>query len=407
MPPQHKYDEAALLRELQDHNNFFDSVVNMIPAKLYVAGNTGESKFCETYWGHSCIDALYGCSVPCILFWNLTLALFVGDEAYNPKYFKGQHKESKESRRARNKAAKRQKFDPSLAETTRETKERIQKESEHVSKQDIVVDQEVTESTAMVTTSNEPSTPTPNSSNNASRVQALRAKLNAKIAELRAKRPQAASTVSKRAARRAEKQRRQQEAKNKKAFAQKSMKTTISLQKEAASSPLIADLERLDFGKLAGLNSRDKNKSLANMNKTKNLQKMLKDAQEKKERLEQLKSTQSEKAHDIMWGDTLKEASGERVKDDPNQIKKKLKQKAAKKAKSQKAWKSRTAAVSQQADERQKIRSHNLTQRKLGASVNLSKKRIVLEEGKPKRSRPGFEGRKQGFLNKGGKKSQQ
>jgi hypothetical protein len=62
-------------------------------------------------------------------------------------------------------------------------------------------------------------------------------------------------------------------------------------------------------------------------------------------------------------------------------------------------------------DERQKIRNHNLQKRKLGGSVgaNLSKKRIVDEGGEGKNkskdgtnrrlSRPGFEGRKQDFLN--------
>jgi 60S ribosome biogenesis protein Rrp14 len=39
MPPlQH----SNLLRELQEENAFFDSLVDMIPAKLYVAGNSGK-----------------------------------------------------------------------------------------------------------------------------------------------------------------------------------------------------------------------------------------------------------------------------------------------------------------------------------------------------------------------------
>jgi hypothetical protein len=51
-------------------------------------------------------------------------------------------------------------------------------------------------------------------------------------------------------------------------------------------------------------------------------------------------------------------------------------------------------------DERQKIRSHNLNKRKIGgaAGANLSKTRIEEDSDKTK-SRPGFEGRKQGFLN--------
>jgi hypothetical protein len=43
MPPLH--DPGYLLRELQDNNAFFDSLVDMIPAKLYIAGNTGAFSF--------------------------------------------------------------------------------------------------------------------------------------------------------------------------------------------------------------------------------------------------------------------------------------------------------------------------------------------------------------------------
>lgn len=61
----------------------------------------------------------------------------------------------------------------------------------------------------------------------------------------------------------------------------------------------------------------------------------------------------------------------------------------------------------QKMDERQKIRSHNLNKRKQGGmeGSNLSRKRIEEEPTKNTRetrrlSRPGFEGKKQGFLNK-------
>ncbi len=45
MPPQHKSltDPKALFKELSDNNAFFDDLVDMIPAKLYVAGNSGKN----------------------------------------------------------------------------------------------------------------------------------------------------------------------------------------------------------------------------------------------------------------------------------------------------------------------------------------------------------------------------
>lgn len=45
MAPYHS--SAALLKELQEHNAFFDELVDMIPAKLYIAGNTGELSACQ------------------------------------------------------------------------------------------------------------------------------------------------------------------------------------------------------------------------------------------------------------------------------------------------------------------------------------------------------------------------
>ena len=98
-----------------------------------------------------------------------------------------------------------------------------------------------------------------------------------------------------------------------------------------------------------------------------------------------------------------------------------MKRKAKKKAKSAKAWEARTEQLKDAKDQKQKIRSHNLEKRKLGGTVaaNLSKKRIATEEDKdtegkkekrPRlgpyagagaggKSRAGFEGKRQAFIN--------
>jgi hypothetical protein len=108
---------------------------------------------------------------------------------------------------------------------------------------------------------------------------------------------------------------------------------------------------------------------------------------------------------------------------DPAIIKKAIKRKAKKKVASAKAWNSRIEKVQGAVSERQRIRSHNIDQRKLGGvtAANLSSKRIVTDkdsattnteggDGKdvkgekrrrlgPHSNRAGFEGKKNGFIN--------
>lgn len=383
MPPQH--ERMALLKELEENNAFFDELVDMIPAKLYVAGNSG-------------------------------------DDAYNPKYYKGQHKESKEARRARSKAAKRAKFDPEQAETTTQVKERLARE-EGLELQDLPATPSlVSAPPTPATTPTNTSSTTTSTPSSASRIEALRAKLHAKLAEKRGQRPSDPNVVSKRAARRAEKQRRQEEAKAKKQRALSQVKDaskknyTLKTATTSSSQDASADLATMDFGKLAGLNATPKNfinnKSLAHLSgqkKKQSLEKLLKDAEEKRQKLEEFKkSGDTQKADKLLWSDALKEASGDRVKDNPAKLKKAIQKKQAQKKKSQKAWKSRMEQTQEKMQERQKIRSHNLEKRRVGGAVgaNLSNKRIVdetdqtdKEKGSRRLSRAGFEGKKQDFLN--------
>lgn len=350
------------------------------------------------------------------------LTTTLGDDKYNLKYHKGQSKESKEARRARNKASKRLKLDPETAETTNEVKRRLAREKEQeeayndgngIVESEIDKKKDAPFTPKKIIKSNDDSQTQPSS---LSRIEALRAKLHAKLAEKQGSRPSNPNNVSKRAARRAEKQRRKEEAKKRRAVSRVETKANqYVIGKNDDGSPE-SDLANLDFGKLTGLKATPKNfennKSLANINKKKNLQKMLADAEEKKKKLEELKRSENEtdkmKAEQMEWSDALKEATGERVKDDPKKLRKALKRKIAKKEQSAKAWKSRIEQTKQKMDERQKIRTHNLTKRSQGGTVgaNLSRKRIVDgnvdeedETRSSRKSRAGFEGKKKGFLN--------
>merc|ERR1719253_2235370 len=148
----------------------------MIPASLYVAGASGD-------------DAV----------------------THHPKYRKGQHKDSKEARKAQNKIAKREKFQPGKRETTLETKQRMAREEEEEAAGAAAARPAAKNGGAAAA-----SAPAAGDSY-ASRIEMLRAKLHAKMAEKRAAAgtgdagPAAApDQVSKRAARRAEKRRRKE-----------------------------------------------------------------------------------------------------------------------------------------------------------------------------------------------------
>merc|ERR1719253_728979 len=153
----------------------------MIPASLYVAGASGD-------------DAV----------------------AHHPKYRKGQHKDSKEARKAQNKIAKREKFQPGKRETTLETKQRMARGEEEEDNDAGAAAARPAAKNAAAAAATAPAA----GDSYASRIEMLRAKLHAKMAEKRAAAgtgdagPAAAAPdqVSKRAARRAEKRRRKEAA---------------------------------------------------------------------------------------------------------------------------------------------------------------------------------------------------
>jgi hypothetical protein len=377
------YSSRKLLTELSEQNEFFDMIVDMIPSKLYIAGQSGDD--------------------------------------FNPKnpYYRGVTKDSKESRKAAAKVAKRLKLDPTQSESTVGKKERLERT---LTRENKSLPHAVTPPTAVDPTDSTSNTATNNAASASppqSRIEALRAKLHAKIASKQGQRPSNPDQVSKRAARRQDKERRREEAvKRKKNTGGTSktddLKTAAAYYKMASASVVMPseDLANLDFGRLAGLNTKqsgnysETNKSLANLSKKKNLTKVLEDAEAKRKKLEELKKGSLEdqtRASAIQWVDTLKEADGQRVKDDPSKIKKALKRQVTKKAKSQKAWKARTQQQQVAKDDRQKIRAHNLEARKQGGAVgaNLSKKAIKVDDndGGRRLSRAGFEGKKREFLN--------
>lgn len=438
MPPQH-VDVSYLMKELEEHNDFFDDLVDMIPAKLYV-GNHATSEPSKT----------------------------------QSKYQKVLSDESKDAKKAKMKLEKLNKFDPSQQESTRDRKRRLENEADDksgfnedsdddednslsdINFQDNHEEEEDDEQNTEANIKAEKGNQSKNSAHQ-SRIEELRAKLRAKLEERKnasVANGKSDVVVSKRAARRAEKRRRLELAKKKHAVSAGSTHTgktsapTVKIVKDLGGSKInsdtkhsnfMDDLSGIDFGGIAGLKDdlltkgryTSVNKSLKNLGKKKNLEKLLQEAEAKKARLRQLKESDDaedkEKAKKIEWSEALKVANGEKIRDtDPSILKKALKRKAKKKAKSQEAWKSRMEQTKEKMDERQTIRNHNIKQRALGgmAGANLSKKRIKDMEvdekegatpgGEAKKrarlgpysgkGRAGFEGKKRDFINKGGNK---
>jgi hypothetical protein len=412
------FTKTQLLTELTECNEFFDFMVDMIPSKLYsmTPSPTEEEEELQTH---------------------------------NNKYFyktssgnnKHKNQEHKEARRAAAKAAKRRKLNPETVETTSQLQHKKSSTGTTSTPKTSLLPTTTVKAASTTTASTTTETSSsPSSAMNKSRIELLREKLHAKIAEKQKLNPKPdPNQVSKRAARRAEKERRRMEAQKKKSKAATSSTTTDGTTPkytvnnntaETVEAQVAADLAQVDFGRLSGLNSRtgtgshslataqknyeQSNKALQNLAKTKNLYKLLAHAEAKQETLQQLKQGTAEeqsKAQQMLWSDTLKEADGQRIKEDPAKLKKMMKRKAAKKAKSQKAWQSRTAQLDKKLQDKQKIRQHNLQARKQGGQVgaHLSSKEIRSpstdnEDQGRRLSRAGFEGRTRDFLNKGGEK---
>jgi hypothetical protein len=208
------------------------------------------------------------------------------------------------------------------------------------------------------------------------------------------------------------------------------------------------DLQNIDYGKIIGLDAaiatnhhhstKATHDTLRNIssNKNQSLTKMIADAERKRELLQQLQNSTSvedqTKLETIHWKDTFQEANGIRQKDNVQKLKQKQKRVIAKKRKSQKQWSSRLEQIHTASMERQQIRNHNLQSRMVGGSIgaNLSKKEMKQTNGtkttmkattttngtktpsNPNHAtstttsisttsrRPGFEGRKNHFLNR-------
>lgn len=107
--------------------------------------------------------------------------------------------------------------------------------------------------------------------------------------------------------------------------------------------------------------------------------KMLQQLQQKKEKLKQLEDLgDKEQAEHIRekdaWKSALAKASGEKIKDDPELLKRTIKRNEQKKKHSSKKWNSRIESVQKSIQERQEKRRENIMKRKKEKKQNKLKK---------------------------------
>ena len=142
--------------------------------------------------------------------------------------------------------------------------------------------------------------------------------------------------------------------------------------------------------------------------KVQRMKTLLQRAEEKEKRLQELKKSEggAEKAKAEMWKDTLKQATGERVYEDPSKLKKALKRREAQKKKSAKKWNKIQKEQDDAKDAKQTKREENLRKRSSGNAASAVDDKDGKGSAKPSKKAKlggtgaGFEGKKEaGFLN--------
>lgn len=121
--------------------------------------------------------------------------------------------------------------------------------------------------------------------------------------------------------------------------------------------------------KSAAKRKHDSSKHLTPVNvKAKDYKSLLKKLKHKREKIEELKKSEPQKAIEIemndKWRSAIDKASGAKVKDDPELLAKAIKRREKKKEKSKKAWEERVKGVEERKQQAQEKRKKNLDKRK-------------------------------------------
>ncbi|ORY04185.1 SURF6-domain-containing protein [Basidiobolus meristosporus CBS 931.73] len=361
-----EYTLSGLEDRLQEYSQAFDSLLSLIPSKYYISEDSQE----------------------------------------NTKY---QHNKNKRAPRQeikeRTKKAKKAKLDPenhkSVVEIQAEKAQDADKEEEDSDSEadldedamSVDEDSKIEVVSPKVESSGEETEeivkPLPSSS-----IEDLKARLQSRIAELRANRKVPSSNSETRDGILESRKKRKSEKKEKRKQEQKKMKLSAeevivetdsnkNAPKNASASTVNMDGD-ISFSKFEFDGPKKKKGSLP-------AAVALKKVEAKQEKLEKLKATDKEKAEKIIeneqWKKALQMSAGAKLKDDPKLLKKTIKRDEVKKKKSSKEWNERKTQVTESIANKQKKRNENIKAR-IDAKKNKGKGKSA------KKSRPGFEGKK-------------
>ena len=150
------------------------------------------------------------------------------------------------------------------------------------------------------------------------------------------------------------------------------------------------NFNQFDF---TGIDGKHQKESAQHRGKRSKKEQLLKAAEMRNAALQEAGGADTQQGKDILMKSALARARGEKVYDDPKLLRRSMKRDSKLKERSAKKWEERLAAQKDAADHRQGKRSENLKRRAEAKIERRKQKRLK------KLLRPGFEGRKEGFIN--------
>ncbi|XP_054272968.1 surfeit locus protein 6 homolog [Macrosteles quadrilineatus] len=155
------------------------------------------------------------------------------------------------------------------------------------------------------------------------------------------------------------------------------IKTEMNSNEQSKNKPIFNKDNKIVFSKIYMPENHKKTKRES---KNKNPKKILEKLKEETKKISEIAKEDKEKADSLKekskWATALKRASGEKVKDDPELLRKSIAREKNKKMRSQKKWKARIDHVEKEKQEKQKKRKENIQARKTDKKKKKMKKAI-------------------------------